>query len=599
MITRPKIPIPMGGGLDRDSGLLVTNVSTMEDLRNVHLLPGRLEGRKGLLRAAVFPAGYVLLNVHPVRSRSMAAYLLRRPDGRLSLWASAADGSGVTALVDIPAVGVTGIQRYVLADIYDKLFIAHDEPDFPLRQPTRYWDFRTNTLHVLTILPASGPAIPIRFRGVADHLAFMLGWGWGAPGNEDGPETLRISLDGDPTTFNLQHYFLVGIRGEPIIGGGKVGKLWAIRKTTHGHLLVGANRATFGVESVEDHIGLPVHALGVSVSGTYYFWSDGGPRRSTGGPSEDLSPGLRLLDLAPDVLAVVDTETGFAAYDPTRHEVLFVFGQWAFVFHTAANPERWSYRQYGVALSCGAVLWESSTGTLVVPPDPAFLLTLGAPPVSTTSTVLYSPVTFAGPHDGTEHIELWGRNPVDTAWVRLQDVLIPGTLVVMLASAGLRPGYPYDLAFRITRSGAAQATSVSADPLDWPAPAIQMAVQLCLDDPVDDGSFVGDAFGAPGISQFHCLLLLEPSDQSQHDLKYEFEVDAGAGYVPLNGIWDGVAFVNFAYADDAGYVTTALNVMITPLVEPYHGTTIAIRVRRTNAYTSSAWLVFPAVVVPA
>jgi hypothetical protein len=374
MSDHQKVTIPLGGGLDRESGLLATNMSAMYDIRNVHFLNGRIEIRKGLERAIDFEGG-TLLNVHPVRSRSMAAYLVLNGDGSLTLWSSAADGSGATALVDIPALEVTGSPRYVLADIYDKLFIAHDEPDILLRQPTRYWDFRTSDLHTMT-MPVGFGGATVKFRGVAAHLSYMLGWGWGQGGDEDRAETLRISMPGDPTTFDPQHYFLVGLRGEPITGGGGAGAGWSIKKLTHGFRLRGTDRATFGVDPVEDHIGLPQVHEGVSVNGVYYFWSSDGPRRDTGGQSEDLSPGLRLLDAPPDAFAEIDTETGFAVYDPTRREVLFVFGRWAFVYHLTVNPERWSYREYGVPLGCGAVLYESTTGALVVPPDASYDFTL-------------------------------------------------------------------------------------------------------------------------------------------------------------------------------------------------------------------------------
>lgn len=373
MSDRQKVTIPLGGGLDRESGLLFANGTVMQDIRNIHMLNGRIEARKGLNRVTDFGAGTVLLDIHPVRSRSLAAYLVLGADGSLQLWESAADGSGATELVTIAAAEVTGVQRYILSDIYDKIFIAHDEPDILLRQPTRYWDFRTNALYHLQI-----GGVDAKFRGVADHLSYMLGWGYGKAGDEDRPEMLRVSIDGDPTTYDPNHYFNVGVRGEPITGGGRSGDFFVVKKLTKSYRFVGTDRRTFGVLPLEDFIGLPQHALGVSVNGVYYSWSADGPRREAGGPSEDLSAGLRLLDRAPDALATIDTDNGFAVYDPTRREIIFVFGQWGFVYHLTTNPERWSYRAYAVPLGCGNVLYESTTGALVVPPDPAYDFTLDA-----------------------------------------------------------------------------------------------------------------------------------------------------------------------------------------------------------------------------
>lgn len=375
MTDRPRITIPFGGGIDRESGILGTDARSMAELFNVHMHNQRIEVRRGVGRAAEFDAGLLLLNVHPVRSRSMAAYLLYDEFVfTLHLWQSAADGSGATEVAVIPAAEVTGRSKYVLADIYDKLFIAHDEPDILLRQPTRYWDFATETMNTIKVPEITGALA--KFRGVASHLAYMLGWGWGLGGAEDRPETLRISLPGEPTKFDPNHYFLVGLRGEPINGGGAIGREWAIKKTSHGHKLIGSNRANFDVLPVEDHVGLDRHDLGVSVNGVYYFWSTDGPRRESGGQSEDISAGLRLLDDPPPGFMATTTTLGFAAYDPTRKEVLFVFERWAYVFHLDTNPERWSYREYGVSFSCGAVLYESTTGALVVAPDAGYDFTL-------------------------------------------------------------------------------------------------------------------------------------------------------------------------------------------------------------------------------
>jgi hypothetical protein len=50
----PRIPISFGGGLDRETGVLEMQPGGMEDLRNVHLLTGKLQVRRGFERVMEF-----------------------------------------------------------------------------------------------------------------------------------------------------------------------------------------------------------------------------------------------------------------------------------------------------------------------------------------------------------------------------------------------------------------------------------------------------------------------------------------------------------------------------------------------------------------
>lgn len=254
--------------------------------------------------------------------------------------------------------------------------------------------------------------------------------------------------------------------------------------------------------------------------------------------------------------------------------------------------------------------------------------------MSVTSTTMTIDAHFnAGPHSGSERFEAWARNTIFGTWARKLDVAIGGvTNLTAGPVTNLPPGVPHDVACRLTRSGAAQAGSTSADPMDWPIAHRQMAVQLLLDDPVDDGSFLGDMLGAPGISALWAAFRRTASDS--HDLtphgggydtpdwgdpRWEFEADPGTGYVPLNGFYDNVAAVwhNLAFGRWHGDPAVAAynadmydidtdTVGFECKVEDFAGQTIDVRVRRVvktlddvTVLQTSAWLVLPGLVIPA
>jgi hypothetical protein len=256
--------------------------------------------------------------------------------------------------------------------------------------------------------------------------------------------------------------------------------------------------------------------------------------------------------------------------------------------------------------------------------------------MSVTSTTMTIDAHFnAGAHSGTERFEAWLRNTIFGTWTRKLDTVIGGVAHLVAGPViNLPPGVPHDVACRLTRSGAAQAGSTSADPMDWPAGHRQMGVQLLLDDPVDDGSFIGDALGAPGVSMLWCAIHRTPSDS--HDLTphgggyddpdwpdifYEFQWSAaGAGtWAALNGIYDHVLAVDQNLAHGRWYGDPAVaawdadifdldsdTIGMQVSVESHHGTTIDIRLRRVAknpvggaVLATSGWLVLAGEVIPA
>lgn len=251
--------------------------------------------------------------------------------------------------------------------------------------------------------------------------------------------------------------------------------------------------------------------------------------------------------------------------------------------------------------------------------------------MSVTSTTMTIDAHFnAGPHSGTEKFEAWLRNTIFGTWEKKLDQAIAGAPDPSFGPIiDLPPGVPHDVACRLTRSGAAQAGSTSADPLDWPPAHRQAAVQLLLDQPVDDGSFVGDALGAPGVSQLYMFFARTPSDSHDlvaHSLPYDdpdwpdirYEVEwsaAGMGtWAALDGFFDNETSTNHnlgfgrwhdVYNADLFDIDSD-TVGLLVIVEPHAGTTIDVRMRRIartldglTVLQTGDWMELLGLVIPA
>jgi hypothetical protein len=256
--------------------------------------------------------------------------------------------------------------------------------------------------------------------------------------------------------------------------------------------------------------------------------------------------------------------------------------------------------------------------------------------MSVTSTTMVIDAHFnAGPHSGTERFEAWLRNTIYGTWARKLDTSVAGVAhLTTPAIVGLPPGVPHDVACRLTRSGAAQAGSTSADPLDWPAGHRQAGVQLLLDALVDDGSFVADALGGPGIKMlwgaFHRTLSdshdftphgggFDQPDWGDPRIYVEWSA-AGAGtwaaqtmafYDHLlavntprgHGRWYGDPAVAAWNADVFDLDSDTIGLLV--YLDDHSGTTIDLRLRRevwkldgSAMLQSSAWLVMAGLVIP-
>src|SRR5690606_11172830 len=125
-----------------------------------------------------------------------------------------------------------------------------------------------------------------------------------------------------------------------------------VLKQADSYRITGDNRANFGILPVDTLFGVAGSGLAVSVGQDLYYWSLEGPRVSRGGESTDLALPLELDGEEPaDLVEAGGLHDGFAAYEPERRIVHFVFGRRGYALHLKdpSNP-RWSYNPFGVEL---------------------------------------------------------------------------------------------------------------------------------------------------------------------------------------------------------------------------------------------------------
>ena len=479
MAERHRHQLIFGGGLDRATGVLAVEETSFADLRNTYLWDGKAELRGGLYETLTFPAGEELIHAQPIRSQGLGlAFTYKASTREVKLYRVSADGSSYVGSTLVWTLPVNApFPKVSSDDSYGKVYIAHDENDMNFRQVSRVFDPVAVTIANLqadldTAIPGAADTF---FRGFKRHLNYLVAWGYGTETDPFRPEILRISLPGEPDTFKPPHYFIVGQRGEPIIGCETVGSgdnaVLMIRKETDSFVLGGAARENFGVFPADALYGLASSRLMVTVGGVNYFWSLDGPRRSGAGASDDLSMLLDLAGPVPDPLAVADTTYGFAVYNPTQREILFIFGQWAYVLHLR-NPQalRWSYRNFGVSIGAASRFFAGVSGAPTGGTAPiAYAAVTAATPVGNhQATITW---TNTGALVGTELAEIWTHSltEADKSWHLLADNIAVAGASQSATYGWFNPAADHEIAVRFKIGGVYHSAYTSSDPSLWPA----------------------------------------------------------------------------------------------------------------------------------
>ena len=394
------IQLPFGPGLDKETGAMVVKPNTMQDLRNVYHHEGSLVVRDGTEKTNEFfdgEAGWSQSG-HSVGTGDAATHILagvairseyagivvswEDTTKRVAVWRVNALGEesvfiGFWPFRSNPDGTVNSINDFawptfddappkvVLAEMYGQVFFAHDSREVVYRADTfvyNPWGFVEDTLRFGPLTADFiGELEVIRFRGVVRHLHYLFGWGWGNSGPEGiRPELLRVSLPGEPTSFDPQHYFIAGDRRDPVIACEPARQTLLVCKETETYQVIGYSRANFGIRPYDQLYGCLASRLITSVAGTVYIWSAEGPMAGGDvGPFEKLWLPLDLEGFEPATLvARTEFSEGWADYIDEVELVVYCFGRRVYVL-SVRNPAdpRWTYWELGKKAFCGFRLY--------------------------------------------------------------------------------------------------------------------------------------------------------------------------------------------------------------------------------------------------
>jgi hypothetical protein len=185
----PRIPLPFGGGLDRETGVMSMQPGGMEDLRNVHLLQGKYQVRRGFERVLTFEDDDgneqtdILAGI-AMRGRRAAVYVTYDSvNYKVNVFIGDATGTWVSWLAEWPFLDASDAALknasnpyapvVILAEYNSLVFLAHSVNNVAARAQTFYvqWDELTQVYELNPLFARwedSGGMVTdqkVRFRG--------------------------------------------------------------------------------------------------------------------------------------------------------------------------------------------------------------------------------------------------------------------------------------------------------------------------------------------------------------------------------------------------------------------------------------------------
>lgn len=473
-----------GQALDRATGALRVDGATFADLRNVVPRESKLLSRGGLAdppNGDLFVDVTDIVGIFPFRTikggtivgynRSSRLLTVWRVDGLGGTPAYVGDWTTLPSGAPLPII--TG------AESYGKMFLAHAEPLYNYRAHTIWFDpaltVGSQLVDYVATLDGGGEA-QVRWRGVYSYLSYLVGWGYGSATDPNRPDILRVSIAGEPTNLNKQHYFLAGVRDEPITAVGQAGDVLVVFKKGERYRLVGTSFIDFGLLPGERIYGCITDRLSITIGDANFYWSEQGPRVTEGGASEDLAIPLELDGPEPVTLpAVGDLDYGFVVYDPAERVAVWCFP----ALDPAASKTRcfaMSLRQRGVVAwsyfemeqlvySAGLVI----EGSQIVGETPTgYAEDLSASDTGQSGTGRTVAVSWDNAAlTGGETVEIFGR-PDGGSWALLHSVAAAGGSQSANLT-GLLALTDWEIAIRMTKGGLATPGYTSTDPDLWDA----------------------------------------------------------------------------------------------------------------------------------
>lgn len=430
---RTRIPLHFGEGLERERGLLTSHPTEFSELLNVLLHEGKMLVRPGfeLLGDGDFAEVEYLVAGHPIKSDGLGLVVgYNQTSQRVYVYRCAADMSLVELLGEWEhdqSFGWGGeIPRVTMAEVAGRIFMAHDERIITRRAPTVYYDPITGEEPINTLVAdwaggESGESLTastnaMRFRGVTRHLAYLVGWGFG-DATEDRPELVRMSLPGQPTVFDRNHYFPAGDRGDAVLACGAAssdvqsGSPLYIWKRTETHAIGGTDRSNFALRMIDPRHGIVSSRAWAAFEGVAVAWGEEGPRMFRGfNASEGIDLPLGLDDWEPDTLPEEgDAVDSFTVYVPRERVVCWVFGRRVYAL-TARVPGRWRWSWWELEFDAyGAMMFFETVEAAIQPA--AIPVFVEADPAGTYADITVKPDLLSRLL-GDETLEIWLKERV-------------------------------------------------------------------------------------------------------------------------------------------------------------------------------------------
>ena len=504
---RQEMPIVIGKGLDRATGLVGVNFATPVDVRNVYARDGKMALRPGMIGTGFPPLAWgtdilaiwgvkatldVLFVVYDRPTLAIRIYRLDPVNNVLQTLSSPADGlwglAGSSA--EFPVVSV--------AEADGKVFFAHDEANIAARLPTVYYtpNFVTPaTVGTLTTLTADlngdGASATVYFRGVIAYLEYMSGWGYGSEtvGDLDRGDIFRISKPAQPTVWAPGDYFLAGVRRDPIIAAvpcrmtssiGTVTSVLALLKNDQSFRVVGSSPDDFGIEDLDVLYGAISSRAVVSIGGTAYAWASDGPRMVTPAGTAPIGQPLELVSPLPgDFPPLGPGRLAFVAYDQSRYRLAFCFPDidtgslpvpaFSLSLWRSEDP-RWTFDLISQPVTCAGRQLLRDVGSSATAPT-GYPVMGAVVDESSSADATYRSVLLRWTNTdnaGDEFVQLFAK-PLGGAW----------SLVTTLASvvgaesgswASALPVTSYSVAMRLIRGSTPAVGYEDMNPDNWTSP---------------------------------------------------------------------------------------------------------------------------------
>lgn len=557
---RATIPLAVGRGMDRATGLVQVQPQAPVDTQNVYARDAKMAVRPGL-GGTIYPPlqwGTDILAIVPIKatgdelfavydrtSREIRIFrldpdipemqeLLSPPNG---LWGT------LSALADFPVV--------TAAEADGIVFFAHDEGEILFRLETVYYtpNFASPDLPgTLTVLTANlvgdgGTDDPVYFRGVIAYLDYMCGWGFGNTDDPDRGDILRLSLPTQPTIFSPENYAIFGAKKDPIRGCIPTVDVLAVGKGNESYKLVGTNPDTFIPVLLDARYGVVSSRCAVNIGGIGYWWSIDGARQVMPDGTQPIAQPLELISPLPaDFPDLGPSRTCFVTYDRRRYLLEWLFP----TLETAAvrtptfalslwNPKdpRWTFFVREQCLGCAGEIFVSDDA--VAPAPTGYVSAVSGTDVGIASDARYRSVRLDWTNNGAlgdETVEIYAK-PDGGAWSVVLSVPVSGATQSATVST-LLPLTKYFFGLKYVR-GTRSAAGYSGDPDSWTAGTAADS-QTDATTTSDDVAWVSGDFvdaSTPVNLQWSSAQLEAP---------YLLEKDPGTGFVTVVADYVGTSY---------------------------------------------------------